>query len=61
MIAHKDGGEVITTRKEEFVETVVNHDVRMIVGARNKSLVECWIHYQTLFQRGDFALNLLNL
>jgi hypothetical protein len=43
MIAHKDGGEVITTRKEEFVETVVNHDVRMIVGARNKSLVECWI------------------
>ena len=43
MIAHKDGGEVVTTFKEGFIENVVNHDVRMIVGARNKSLVECWI------------------
>jgi hypothetical protein len=43
MIAHKDGGEVVTTFKEGFVENVVSHDVRMIVGARNKSLVECWI------------------
>jgi hypothetical protein len=43
MIAHKEGGEVVNTIKEDFVKTVVDHDVKMIVGAKNKSLVECWI------------------
>ena len=43
MIAHKDGGEVVSISKEQVVETVVKDDVRMIVGARNKSLIECWI------------------
>lgn len=43
MIAHKDGGEVISVDKVNVVKTVVEQDVRMIVGARNKSLIECWI------------------
>jgi hypothetical protein len=43
MIAYKEGGSVATTFKKDFVHTVLTDDVSMIVGARNKSLVECWI------------------
>jgi hypothetical protein len=43
MIAHKDGGEVVGTMKQDLVQEIIKHDVKMIVGARNKSLLECWI------------------
>ncbi len=43
MSAYKDGGEVRTITRESFIQDVLKNDVRMIVGARNKSLLECWI------------------
>jgi superfamily I DNA/RNA helicase len=43
MIAHKEGGEVTTIQKETVTQQIIEHDVRMIVGAKNKSLIECWI------------------
>ncbi len=43
MIAHKEGGEVFSIDKKQIVDNVIENDVRMIIGARNKSLLECWI------------------
>jgi hypothetical protein len=43
MIAHKEGGSVATTFKRDLVQTIVGENVGMIVGARNKSPLECWI------------------
>lgn len=44
IIAFKDGGEVRSILKQEFNDVVKETDARMIVGARNKCLIECWIH-----------------
>jgi hypothetical protein len=39
----RDGGTVKNIKKRDFVKRVVNDNVRMIIGARNKSLIEAWI------------------
>ena len=43
MIPHKDGGEVTFIDRTRFVDMVKEHNVPMIIGAKNKSLVRAWL------------------
>lgn len=43
MIHHKEGGSVEYIPKSKFVEKVKEHNVSMIIGAKNKSLIKAWL------------------
>jgi superfamily I DNA/RNA helicase len=43
MVPFKEGGEVETILKDKFIERVREHNVPMIIGAKNKSLVRAWL------------------
>lgn len=43
MIPHKEGGEIEYIGKGQFVERVKEHNVPMIIGAKNKNLVRAWL------------------